>query len=358
MRDLAPAPEDLNAALLEWYDVHARKMPWRVPPAERKAGVRPDPYRVWMSEVMLQQTTVAAVKDYFHRFTARWPTVRDLAAAEDADVMGEWAGLGYYARARNLLKCARAVVADHGGQFPADHAALLKLPGIGPYTAAAIASIAFDMRHTVLDGNVERVMARLHDIHTPLPAAKPDLMQRAEALTPRSRPGDYAQAVMDLGATICTPKSPACGLCPWRAPCQARALGTAPDLPRKTPKKSKPTRHGITFIACRADGAWLLETRPETGLLGGMLGWPGTDWVDTTTALPDVTPPAEANWEALSGEVRHTFTHFHLRLEIRVARLDADAPITRGHFVARDDFRPSDLPTVMRKAFDLARDQF
>ncbi|MCV3270187.1 A/G-specific adenine glycosylase [Roseobacter sinensis] len=358
MRDLTDAPKDLNAALLDWYDVHARKMPWRVSPEARKAGERPDPYRVWMSEVMLQQTTVAAVRDYFHRFTSRWPTVRDLAAAEDAEVMGEWAGLGYYARARNLLKCARTVVADHDGRFPADHAALLKLPGIGPYTAAAIASIAFDLRHTVLDGNVERVMARLHDVHAPLPAVKPDLMALAEILTPTERPGDYAQAVMDLGATICTPKSPACGICPWRAPCRARARGTAPDLPRKTPKKAKPTRQGIVFIGQRTDGAWLLETRPETGLLGGMLGWPGSEWVDSGSALSETGAPAEAPWDALPAEVRHTFTHFHLILEVRVARLDSAVTPTRGTFVPAQGFRPSDLPTVMRKAFDLARAHF
>ena len=276
MRDTDPSG-DLPLILLEWYDVHARAMPWRVPPAARAAGVRPDPYRIWLSEVMLQQTTVATVRDYFQRFTARWPTVADLAAAADADVMGEWAGLGYYARARNLLKCASAVVADHDGHFPADHAALLKLPGIGPYTAAAVSSIAFDLPFTVLDGNVERVMARLYDIHTPLPAAKPDLMARAQALTPTTRPGDYAQAVMDLGATICTPKSPACGICPWRDPCLARRNGTAAELPKKTPKKPKPIRHGTVYLGQRADGAWLLETRPDKGLLGGMLGWPGTD---------------------------------------------------------------------------------
>jgi A/G-specific adenine glycosylase len=201
--------------LLDWYDTHARKMPWRVDPAARKAGVMPDPYAVWMSEIMLQQTTVATVRSYFERFQTRWPTVADLAAAKDADVMGEWAGLGYYARARNLLKCARVVVDEHDGAFPADHAALLKLPGIGPYTAAAVSSIAFDLPFTVLDGNVERVMARLYDIHTPLPSAKPELMEKASALTPDQRPGDYAQAVMDLGATICSPKSPACGICPW-----------------------------------------------------------------------------------------------------------------------------------------------
>ena len=279
MRDLTPT-DDLPRALLAWYDVHARDMPWRVGPDARKAGVMPDPYRIWMSEIMLQQTTVATVWAYFERFIARWPTVVDLAAATDADVMGEWAGLGYYARARNLLKCARAVVADHGGAFPENHAALLKLPGIGPYTAAAVSSIAFDLPYTVLDGNVERVMSRLYDIHTPLPAAKPELMAKAEALTPSDRPGDYAQAVMDLGATICSPKSPACGICPWRGPCAARVAGTAAELPKKTPKKAKPVRHGTVYLAQREDGAWLLETRPDKGLLGGMLGWPGSEWLD------------------------------------------------------------------------------
>lgn len=329
-------------------------MPWRVPPQERKAGRAPDPYRIWMSEVMLQQTTVATVKAYFERFTARWPTVSNLAAAADADVMGEWAGLGYYARARNLLKCARTVVTEHGGQFPADHAALLKLPGIGPYTAAAIASIAFDHRHTVLDGNVERVMARLHDEHAPLPAVKPTLMAHAETLTPQKRPGDYAQAVMDLGATICTPKSPACGICPWRDPCAARRAGTAAELPKKTPKKPKPTRHGTVFLGQRADGAWLLETRPDKGLLGGMLGWPGSDWVDANTPMPEVPPPCPADWQLITGEVRHTFTHFHLVLHVFHAQLGDPTP-TQGSFVLPEDFRPSDLPTVMRKAFDLAK---
>ena len=342
---------DLSDSLLTWYDVHARAMPWRVPPAAKQAGQRPDPYAVWMSEVMLQQTTVAAVTAYFQRFMARWPTVADLAAAQDADVMGEWAGLGYYARARNLLKCARAVVADHRGQFPADHAALLKLPGIGPYTAAAISSIAFDLRHTVMDGNVERVMARMFDEHTPLPAAKPILTANAERLTPNARPGDYAQAVMDLGATICSPKSPACGICPWREPCAARQAGTAAQLPKKTPKKPKPIRHGTVYLARRDDGAWLLETRPERGLLGGMRGWPGSDWVDA--ALPRPTrPPMQADWVRVAGEVRHTFTHFHLILDVMMATVSHDTPTT-GVFLPRDQFRPSDLPTVMRKAYDL-----
>ncbi|MCD2327931.1 A/G-specific adenine glycosylase [Pseudosulfitobacter pseudonitzschiae] len=328
-------------------------MPWRTPPADKRAGTRPDPYAVWLSEVMLQQTTVAAVKDYFTRFTTRWPTVADLAAAEDGDVMAEWAGLGYYARARNLLKCARAVVADHGGQFPADHAALLALPGIGPYTAAAISSIAFDLPHAVLDGNVERVMARIYDEHTPLPAAKPILMAHAEALTPVERPGDYAQAVMDLGATICTPKNPACGICPWRDPCLARQRGTAADLPKKTPKKAKPIRHGTVYVARRPDGAYLLERRPDRGLLGGMLGWPGSDWVDVSMDRPAGKPPVNADWTVLQGEVRHTFTHFHLILTVMLAETDAE-PDT-GRFMTQAEFGPSDLPTVMRKAFDLTR---
>ncbi|MEM9580580.1 MAG: A/G-specific adenine glycosylase, partial [Pseudomonadota bacterium] len=311
-----------SAALLEWYDRHARVMPWRISPQDRAAGVLPDPYRVWLSEVMLQQTTVAAVKDYFRKFTRLWPTVADLAAARDADVMAAWAGLGYYARARNLLKCARAVVTDHGGDFPATHTELLKLPGIGPYTAAAISSIAFDQRETVLDGNVERVMARIHDIHTPLPTAKPELMAKAEALTPDMRPGDYAQAVMDLGATICTPRNPACGICPWRDGCRARLAGTMAELPKKTPKKPKPIRRGIAYVARRVDGAYLLETRPEKGLLGGMLGWPGSEW--TEDSVPKPAPPIAAEWKDAGAEARHTFTHFHLRLVIKTALVPMD----------------------------------
>ncbi|MEM9551378.1 MAG: A/G-specific adenine glycosylase [Pseudomonadota bacterium] len=351
MRDVVFDPTGLSLELLDWYDVHARDLPWRVSPAKRRAGILPDPYRVWMSEIMLQQTTVAAVRDYFHRFTARWPTVTDLAAAEDADVMGEWAGLGYYARARNLLKCARAVVTDHDGVFPETYDALLDLPGIGPYTAAAIASIAFDRPEPVMDGNVERVMARLFDIRAPLPGSKPELKSKAALLTPESRPGDYAQAVMDLGATICSPKSPACGICPWRSPCQARVAGSASDLPAKTPKKPKPTRKGIVYIAQRPDGALLLERRPDKGLLGGMLGWPGSDWGDA----PQPAPPCKGDWQELPGEVRHTFTHFHLILTIMVTSVPDETRPMQGSFIDRHAFRPSDLPTVMRKAFDLWR---
>ncbi|MDO6728120.1 A/G-specific adenine glycosylase [Cognatishimia sp. 1_MG-2023] len=339
--------------LLEWYDVHARKMPWRIGPADRAAGVMPDPYRIWMSEIMLQQTTVAAVKDYFLRFTKRWPTVSDLAAAEDADVMGAWAGLGYYARARNLLKCARYVVDECDGEFPGTYDELLKLPGVGPYTAGAVSAIAYDQASVVVDGNVERVMSRLFDIHTPLPTAKPELTERAAALTPSERPGDYAQAVMDLGATICTPKNPACGICPWRAPCKARLAGTAAELPKKTPKKPKPIRYGTAYIARRVDGAFLLETRPDKGLLGGMLGWPGSEWVEDDPPHHDM--PIKAEWKTLNTEARHTFTHFHLRLKVMTALVPMDRAPKVGEFKEVDDFRPSDLPTVMRKAFDLTK---
>jgi A/G-specific adenine glycosylase len=338
-----------SSALLEWYDRHARSMPWRVPPHDRKAGVMPDPYRVWMSEIMLQQTTVAAVKSFFEAFTQRWPTVTDLANAEDADVMAEWAGLGYYARARNLLKCARVVANDFGGKFPDDHDTLLTLPGVGPYTAAAVSSIAFDRPETVVDGNVERVMARLYDEHTPLPNAKPILTEFARDLTPDERPGDYAQAVMDLGATICTPRNPACGLCPWRKFCAAWENGTAAELPKKAPKKRKPTRHGIVYLARRIDGAWLLEQRPDSGLLGGMLGWPGSDWGDD----PSEAAPIRAEWKTLNEEARHTFTHFHLRLTVKTALVPLDREPTTGMFIEADDFDRSNLPTVMRKAYDL-----
>ncbi|KAF0675485.1 A/G-specific adenine glycosylase [Profundibacterium mesophilum] len=358
--NVARIEAEAGAALLHWYDAHARQMPWRVGPAARATGQRPDPYRVWLSEVMLQQTTVAAVRGYFERFTALWPDVLALAAAPDAQVMGEWAGLGYYARARNLLKCARAVRDLHGGRFPADHDALLALPGIGRYTAASLGAIAFDLPLTVVDGNVERVMARLFAVEQPLPGAKPALTDRAAALTPKLRPGDHAQAVMDLGATICTPRRPACGICPLMDLCMARAEGRAAELPRKLAKKPKPVREGVIFVGRRADGAWLLEERPPSGLLGGMLGWPGSDWLpageggaDAPPSVPPV-PPVAADWRMLDAGLRHTFTHFHLHLCVQIARLPQGSLPTRGRFLEPGAFRRSDLPTVMRKAHDLA----
>ena len=334
---------EIGAALLGWYDAQARVMPWRVGPADRAAGVRPDPYRVWLSEVMLQQTTVAAVRAYFRRFTELWPTVADLAAAEDGAVMAEWAGLGYYARARNLLACARAVMRDHGGVFPDTREGLLTVPGIGPYTAAAISAIAHDLPEVVLDGNVERVVARLFAVETPLPAAKPELYRLAGLLTPQRRPGDHAQAMMDLGATICTPRSPACGICPLLGLCAAQAQGIAADLPRKLPKPEKPTRAGRVWVARRPDGAILLERRPERGLLGGMLAFPGDAWDGAAAGAP-----FDADWQAV-GEVRHTFTHFHLVLQVLTTSIPANPD--RGEYL---HLRPSDLPTLMRKAYALA----
>ena len=342
---------DLPDRLLRWYDRHARALPWRVPPDARRKGVCPDPYHVWLSEIMLQQTTVAAVKAYFEAFLQRWPTVADLAAAKDADVMAAWAGLGYYARARNLLKCARVVTGDLNGVFPADEPALRKLPGIGPYTSAAIAAIAFDRPATVLDGNVERVMARLHAVAEPLPSSKEALRGLAADLTPAQRPGDYAQAVMDLGATVCTPTSPSCAICPWADACQARALGIAATLPRKAPKPVKPVRVGVAYVVRRSDGAVLLEQRPGKGLLGGMLGWPGSDWAEEQ---PDHSPPVTADWQETGSEVRHTFTHFHLRMKVLQAEVDVQARPLRGQFVAAEAFDSSDLPTGMRKAWVLA----
>lgn len=334
------------AALLRWYDVNARVLPWRIPPQDSKAGVLPDPYHVWLSEVMLQQTTVAAVKDYFHRFTQRWPTVQALAAAEDADVMAQWAGLGYYARARNLIACARVVA--KAGAFPRNRAELAALPGIGVYTSAAIAAIAFGAAETVVDGNVERVVSRLFAEDTPLPAAKPVLTRLTQTLTPAHRAGDFAQAMMDLGATVCTPRNPRCPSCPVAGFCAAQALGIAATLPRKAARKPKPVRKGLAYVAVRTDGAVLLETRPAKGLLGGMPGWPGSDWCDN----PQPAPPVHADWVTLPGTVTHVFTHFHLELTVLMAQGATGTP-NRGAF--HTTFNPDALPSVMRKVWDHAQ---
>jgi A/G-specific adenine glycosylase len=332
----------IAADLLDWYDRHARVLPWRMPPG----GGRTDPYPVWLSEVMLQQTTVAAVKEYFRRFTARWPTVGALAAADDAVVMAEWAGLGYYARARNLLACARAVAAQGG--FPDTREGLAVLPGIGPYTSAAIAAIAFQQPETVVDGNVERVVARLFAVQTPLPAAKAELTALATTLTPAARPGDYAQAMMDLGATICTPRSPACGICPLMATCDARAQGIAAELPRKSPKPPKPERDGIVWIASQG-GAIVLEHRPAKGLLGGTLAFPSAQWDGR-----DLPPPGPAEWREL-GQVRHVFTHFTLTLQVLTGELTCNP--TRGELIALRQIDRDALPGLMRKVWDMAQSE-
>ncbi|WP_422375105.1 A/G-specific adenine glycosylase [Roseibium sp.] len=346
--------------LLAWYDRHARTLPWRVSPDNRKQGEVPDPYRVWLSEIMLQQTTVAAVKSYFEKFVSLWPTVEDLAAAPEEDVMKAWAGLGYYSRARNLKKCAETLSAEHDGRFPADEAALLKLPGIGPYTAAAIATIAFDRHAAVVDGNVERVLTRLFQIETPLPDAKPDIKARMATMTPEARPGDFAQAVMDLGATICTPKKPACGLCPWREICTVQSSPIAETLPRKAPKKEKPTRFGAAFVAVDINtGAVLLRRRPPKGLLGGMTEVPGTEWSEGfigETAL-DAAPFA-APWEKQVKQVTHTFTHFHLKLSVfRANLMPAQTTVLAGSWWSSPhELGEEALPTVMRKVLSAALD--
>ncbi|MEM7499015.1 MAG: A/G-specific adenine glycosylase [Pseudomonadota bacterium] len=335
----------VGAALLAWYDAHARSLPWRTGPAARRRGVLPDPYRVWLSEVMLQQTTVATVTPRFSAFLARWPTVEALAAAPRDQVLGEWAGLGYYARARNLHACAVAVATQHDGRFPDTEEGLRTLPGIGDYTAAAIAAIAFDRPAVVMDGNIERVMARLFAEAEPLPTVKPQLKARAAALTPQRRPGDHAQALMDLGATICTPRSPACGICPLMATCEGRRQGIAATLPAKAPKAAKPVRAGTAFVAFDGAGRVGTVVRPEKGLLGGMRALPSTDW---TTPAPPIEPPFAADWSPV-GEVRHTFTHFHLRLGVMVAT----APEVPDPMPPAAALRA--MPTVFAKALRLAR---
>ena len=338
--------DKVAAPLLAWYDRHRRTMPWRALP-----GKAADPYHVWLSEIMLPQTTVATVGPYFDRFLSLWPTVDALAAAELDDVLHGWQGLGYYARARNLHKCAIVVATELGGVFPDTEAELLKLPGIGPYTAAAIAAIAFDRRATVVDGNVERVMARLFAVEDPLPGSKETLRDHAISITPDARFGDYAQATMDLGATICSPTRPACAICPLTDLCAARRLGIAEDLPKKTPKVVRPTRRGVAFWIVAPDGSVLLRRRVESGLLGGMMEVPSTDWVPDgvwTTAEAIKQAPVQADWREVTGMVRHTFTHFHLELTVLAARVDDPSGID-GVWCAPGQFSAYALPTVMKK---------
>ncbi|MEJ7935883.1 A/G-specific adenine glycosylase [Sphingobium sp. AN558] len=339
-----PVPE-IAISLLAHYDVHARRLPWRAAPGANAA----DPYRVWLSEVMLQQTTVAAVGPYFTRFTHRWPDVAALAASEDADLMAAWAGLGYYARARNLLACARAVVADHGGIFPDTEEALRALPGVGAYTAAAIAAIAFGRRAVVVDANVERVVARLFAIATPLPAARTEIRAAADSITPDVRVGDFAQAMMDLGATICTSRNPACGICPLRDGCAAFRTADPAAFPVKAAKKPRPHRLGHGWWIEDGDGRVWLARRPDKGLLGGMRGLPTSDW----SAAPDPTPPVEAVWSRLDAPVDHVFTHFSLALAIHVGRVESGCvPPGPGEWWPLALIEEAGLPTLFRRAAD------
>lgn len=335
-----------QARLLAWYDAQARQLPWRVSPSDRARGVRPDPYRVWLSEIMLQQTTVVHAAPYFLKFLQLWPTVHDLAAARDSDVMSAWAGLGYYARARNLLACARAVAHDHDGRFPDTEEGLRALPGLGPYTAAAVAAIAFDRPANVVDGNVERVMSRLHAVETPLPRAKSELRALAGALVDASRPGDWAQALMDLGAVICRPRAPLCDRCPLIEDCRAHRQGEPGRYPLKAPRAERPVRHGAAFVLTCA-GETALERRPAEGLLGGMLGLPTTAWTDTAldpSQILDLAPLPGA-WRA-AGVVRHVFTHFTLELEVYAL----EAPRPSGGWIWTSPEGLEGLPSVFLKA--------
>ncbi|MDO8800912.1 A/G-specific adenine glycosylase [Phenylobacterium sp.] len=337
-------PEALRARLLAWYDGQARDLAWRVGPAGGRVGVRQDPYRVWLSEVMLQQTTVPHATPYFLKFTARWPTVSALAAEHDGEVMAAWAGLGYYARARNLLACARAVANDHGGVFPDTEEGLRALPGLGPYTAAAVAAIAFDQPTNVVDGNVERVMSRLFAVETPLPDAKRELKRLAQTLVADDRPGDWAQSLMDLGATICKPKSPLCDRCPVAVYCAALATGAPETYPRRTAKAVRPHRHGVAYILTKGDLVALVR-RPPKGLLGGMLALPTSDWraAAYTDGEARAEAPAPADWRHV-GEVEHGFTHFTLTLKLYRAEGQADGVI----WSPRRDL--DGLPSVFLKA--------
>jgi A/G-specific adenine glycosylase len=337
--------------LLAWYDTHRRDLPWRAKPGEKS-----DPYRVWLSEIMLQQTTVAAVTGYYRNFLTRWPSVAALAGASLDDVLGAWAGLGYYSRARNLHRTARIVVEEHGGRFPQSCSSLRELPGIGPYTAGAIASIAFGERVAALDANGERVMARLFALEEPLPLARRKMPALADALVPEDRPGDFAQALMDLGSLVCTPKAPSCLLCPLNRHCEGYRLGIAERLPVKAAKPERPLKRGAAYVAFDTSGAVLLEKRPETGLLGGMLQPPLGTWrasfPKTDEALADA--PFHGAWRKRDGFVRHVFTHFALEIEVYTA-VFARRPNAEGQWLEPERLAGAALPTVMRKLIGHAR---
>ena len=348
------APAWLVDRLLAWYDAHRRELPWRA-----AAGSAASPYRVLLSELMLQQTTVATVSARFPAFLARFPSLEALAAADETDVLHAWQGLGYYRRARALHACARAVLERHGGRLPDDAAPLRALPGIGPYTASAIRAIAFDAPEVPVDGNVLRVMARLHRIETPLPAAARELRDLARRLAGRGRPGDVAQALMDLGATVCRPRRPACLACPWREACLARAAGRAEALPLRAPRRERPLRRGLAFLLARPDGAILFRRRPPSGLLGGLHELPSSPWEEGALAVERALDhaPARSRWRLHPGPVRHGFTHFVLELTLAEAVLDGDAALeapAAAIWCPPAELDRLALPTVMKKLLRLA----
>lgn len=340
--------------LLDWYDVHHRRLPWRISPDQSRAGLVADPYRIWLSEIMLQQTTVQAVRSYFERFVTRWPDIASLAAVDNEEVMKAWAGLGYYSRARNLKKCAEQIVQEHAGEFPDTAEGLMRLPGIGPYTAGAIAAIAFNRPEAAIDGNVERVITRLFAIATPVPEAKAEIREIVQSLVPVSRPGDFAQAMMDLGATICTPKKPACSLCPLQSFCISTERSNPELFPVKPPKPDKPKRKGAAFVAVRKDGAILLRKRPDKGLLAGMSEVPTTTWTARADgATGEDAAPLAARWQK-KGTISHVFTHFRLELTVYLAHVGSTGMSGPHWWSARKDLSGEALPTVMKKAIECA----
>lgn len=358
MNNTEPSKAKANASpfanrLLAWYDVHAREMPWRTPPHDHAQGVRTDPYHVWLSEVMLQQTQVATVKEYFLKFIRIWPTVFDLAKADQEDVLKAWAGLGYYSRARNLKKCADVVVADYEGNFPHTFEALKTLPGIGDYTASAIASIAFDEPVAVVDGNVERVISRHQCIKDFFPQAKAQTKVLLDGMLDTKKPGEFAQATMDLGATICTPKRPACSLCPVNEDCKGFKNGNAELFPYKQPKAQKPTRKGAAFVMFNPAGDIYLCKRKDTGLLASMTQVPTNDWTSNQDGNTDTSEaPINALWQK-AGIAKHTFTHFHLELTVWVAH-QINHSFDNGWWCARNCIKDEALPKIMHKVIDLS----
>lgn len=346
---------DFSTDLLQWYDHHARVLPWRVPPAKSKAGALPNPYHVWLSEIMLQQTQVATVRDYYLKFLSLWPSVDDLAGADTEDVMKAWAGLGYYSRARNLKKCAEIVSDEYEGIFPQSYDALKKLPGIGDYTAAAISAIAFKQPAAVVDGNIERVITRQYSLTEPVPKVKGQVRDLVSDLLPVERPGDFAQAIMDLGASLCSPKKPACSLCPVSSSCAAHLEGNQETFPVKLPKAEKPLRRGAAFVILNESGELFLQKRIDSGLLGGMSEVPGTQWTARQDGhLGEQALPFNAEWKRC-GTAKHTFTHFHLELEVWSVLVAEPKTLTEGGcWVPQKDLGEEALPTVMKKAISVA----
>lgn len=342
----------MRAALLSHYDTSGRTLPWRIRPVDRARGVIADPYAVWLSEIMLQQTTVAHGTPYWHKFLSAFPSVTDLANAERDTVLAMWAGLGYYARARNLHKCAQIIRDEHDGVFPRSEKELLKLPGIGAYTAATMAAICFGEATNIVDGNVERVISRIFRVQEPLPKGRKEIRAKAATLIGPNRPGDYGQALMDLGSNVCTPRTPDCGACPWETYCDAHAKGDQTDYPKKLKKEKLPIRYGAVFVLICGDEV-LLERRPDKGLLGGMMGFPGTEWGERPDD-PLSSAPMVRNWEKVDGEVRHVFTHFDLRLEVYRAEVSGK-PEAEGEWAELAKIKQYALPTVMTKVFGLAR---